>query len=329
MNAASATHGGASEFELRHRNPVAMDYVIVSRVILVGYPGLSDGAKLTYWVIYSHDWFEPSRGGRKGFAFPTIGRLARLRHTSERTIQRHLGELIAAHLITREERPGRPSLLYIEEPGSEEVARYLAEQGGDTNVTPTPDRNVAPMLKQEKSKQDQSVNGDQEKHMEVDADSQPRPLASIGSLLQQRPQPAPTGKHRVVWLAEQMADATGDRQDLGCYIAIAKRCPEPLVFQALSLLKEALRDGPVLRSKGGVFISTVRRLCQEVGLPNPLPRTVGSASRSASVFPLQSDRSHYTSGTPVGLPSSSAPPASSRPGVRTPKWLSPPEKRRS
>ena len=58
------TPGVGGGFELRHRNPVANDYVIISRVVLVGYPTVSDGAKLTYWVIYSHDWYDRESGSR-------------------------------------------------------------------------------------------------------------------------------------------------------------------------------------------------------------------------------------------------------------------------
>src|SRR4051794_6820077 len=99
----------ADEYIVRHRNPLARDYVIVSRVVLIGYPQLSDGAKLTYWVIYSHDWYETARGARKGFVYPTVARLAHLRHITERTIQRHLADLIQAKLLTRVERSGKSS----------------------------------------------------------------------------------------------------------------------------------------------------------------------------------------------------------------------------
>src|SRR5205823_3091749 len=125
----SERHSNDDNFVVRHRNPTAKEYVIVSRVVLVGYPELSDGAKVTYWVIYSHDWFEADRGGRKGYAYPTIKRLAHLRHATERTIQRHLVELIAVGLLTREIRPGKPSLLYIEEPSEQEIERYFQERG--------------------------------------------------------------------------------------------------------------------------------------------------------------------------------------------------------
>jgi hypothetical protein len=63
------------DFEIRHRNPLAKDFVVISRVVLLGYRQVSDSAKLTYWVIYSFDWYDPNLGARKGYAFPTIQRL--------------------------------------------------------------------------------------------------------------------------------------------------------------------------------------------------------------------------------------------------------------
>src|SRR6266540_3614298 len=110
--------GGATDFdrafEFRHRNPAALEFVILSKVILIGFPHLSDGAKITYCVIYSHDWIEQASGTRKGFVYPSLGRLAAFRHTTDRTVRRHLAELIHSRLITRETRPGKTSILYIE-----------------------------------------------------------------------------------------------------------------------------------------------------------------------------------------------------------------------
>jgi len=132
-------------FEFRHRNPGALDYVIVSKVVLIGYPEVSDGAKVTYWVIYAHDWVERSSGERKGYAYPSLRRLAALRHTTERTIRRHLAELIGALLITRELRPGKPSVLYIEEPAGEEVEQYLRSRGrGEDKIVRTPGQKCPP-----------------------------------------------------------------------------------------------------------------------------------------------------------------------------------------
>ena len=56
---------------------------------------------------------------------------------SDRTIQRHVEELVEVSLLTKEERPGYTNILYIEDISEEEAHRYeekfLRE---DNNVSP-------------------------------------------------------------------------------------------------------------------------------------------------------------------------------------------------
>jgi hypothetical protein len=275
----NATPGRADEYVVRHRNPLARDYVIVSRAVLVGYPRLSDAAKLTYWVVYSHDWYESDRGARKGFAYPSVARLAVLRHTTERTIQRHLSELIGAGLLTRVVRPGKPSLLYIEEPGGEEVERYCRDTGprGDIGVGGGATE-MSPHKKQEQN-QTNHVNGDKKYPVEEKRrrPGQPEP---IGKLLRYRTT-SREGPSKRDWLAGEIVQQTGDGGSLGCYRVIAQRCPDDLVFEALSLLKEARRDGSIRQSRGALFVGIVRRLCHERGLSDPLGRGVGGLKARA------------------------------------------------
>jgi hypothetical protein len=262
--------------EFCHRNPMARDFVIVSRVVLLGYPKLSDGAKVTYWVVYSHDWYEPARG-RKGFAFPTIGRLARLRHTSGRTVQRHLAQLIAAGLLTRELRPGRPSVLYIEEPNEAAVTDYLAEhqRGGDIpvggGVTKLSPHN------EEENKQRNSVNAVGSLYGEERGKTQPQPLRTLLPRLRVRIEA--TGREE--WLAQEILGRLGDPRSLGCYRTIAARCPQTLVFEALALVKDADRSASAPKNRGALFVTIVRRLCAEGRIPDPLPTPNPSQALSA------------------------------------------------
>jgi len=87
----------------RRRNKLKKRFVITDKVLLYGYPGLSDGAKLTYLVLDGFDW-EDEAGLRKGFAFPSKARLAEIRGLDERTVQRHVQELEEAGLVSREGR---------------------------------------------------------------------------------------------------------------------------------------------------------------------------------------------------------------------------------
>src|SRR3712207_8439482 len=45
------------------------------------------------------------------YVFPAVEKLAKIRHTSERTIQRHIRELIKAKLLTRIRQRNKPSIL--------------------------------------------------------------------------------------------------------------------------------------------------------------------------------------------------------------------------
>jgi hypothetical protein len=271
------TQNRTDDYVVRHRNPLARDYVMVSQVVLVGYPTLSDGARLTYMVIYGHDWYEAGRGARKGYAYPTVARLARLRHATDRTVQRHLAELIAAGLLTRELRLGKPSLLYIEEPSPTETERYLHQRnsrgdnsggGGVTGMSPH---------KADEPKQMKAVNGVVHNVQEKERRSTSQ-LKPISALLKIRTLPQ-HDRGRRDWVAQEVVSLTGDAESLGCYRLIADRCPQDLVFEALALLKEARREGSIRQSRGALFVGIVRRLCQERQLADPLPSSDAVQSR--------------------------------------------------
>ncbi len=105
---------------IRRRNRLRHHYTVTSNVLLFGYAGLSDGTKLTYQVVDSFDWTDAA-GLRKGFAHPTLRRLAKIRGVARRSVRRHLAELEKVGLITRKERIGRPSMLIIEDPSDKET----------------------------------------------------------------------------------------------------------------------------------------------------------------------------------------------------------------
>jgi hypothetical protein len=87
---------------------------------------VSDAAKITFQVIDGFDWESKETGESKGYVFPAVETIARIRHTSVRTIQRHIRELIQAKLLTRIRQRNKPSILYIEEVSDEEVEKYFA-----------------------------------------------------------------------------------------------------------------------------------------------------------------------------------------------------------
>jgi hypothetical protein len=311
-----AAETGRDTYIIRHRNPIGDRFVIVSRTVLFGYPGISDGAKLTYWVVYSHDWYGPGEEGRKGYVWPTIARIARLRHATERTIQRHLIELIQSGLLARVQRKGKPSILYIEEP-SETTIQPDNDPGGDEYVGGGVTKMSPPSEEDEDKKNNNAVNEDEAISQKPNQpDNRNRGWKSLHLLLPQRL--AARGEHsQEEWLAQQILASTGDAYSLGCYRLIARKCDQELLFEALALLKEAKREKKVRRSQGALFLGIVRRMCAQRGQPDPLAREANANSPSASWSPRPSAVLKPTTERPENT--------DTEPGMG---WLDPPRRAR-
>src|SRR5438094_471945 len=113
------------EIIFKRRNRLKKHFVNVSNVLLYCYECVSDAAKITFQIIDGFDWEDKQTGESKGYVFPAVETIAKIRHTSVRTIQRHIQELIQAKLLTRIRQRNRPSILYIEEVSDEEVNKYF------------------------------------------------------------------------------------------------------------------------------------------------------------------------------------------------------------
>lgn len=253
-------------------------FVIVPKALLCGYQGLSDSAKLTYQVISGFDWASGTRGMRKGYVFPAVATLARMRGTTVRSIQRHIRELVRAGLLTRVRRPNRPSHLILNPINTEEEA--LCRLRFASNSQPRPgngrnDRDVAGQTT-ELSLPSQEENV-QEDEISVNAVIQGLANALLEGRSVNRAPPSarhghtlPTRTDRDIarreYLAGEMVKVLRDQHSLGCYRAIAESCPESVVFEALSLAKDAARCGRIHKSRGALFVALVRRLCSERGI---------------------------------------------------------------
>jgi hypothetical protein len=227
------------EVSIRRRDRLKKHYTTVSNVIIFGYRDLTDAEKLTYQAIDSFDWSD-GEGLRKGYAYPSIETLARLRGVDRRTIFRHFGVLEEVGLLKREQRPGRPTLLWIEEPSEEESERYLSTiaTGRDTDVTPTRDTDVTPNKKDE-SEKDKTVNGEQ----------------SSWKGRRQRLSADELAKRE--WMAKEMVRVCGDPHSLGFYRKVAQFVPEMRIFETLSKVRLSAREGRVRVSRGALFTSTL------------------------------------------------------------------------
>lgn len=254
------------DFTVRRRNRLRHHYTLTSNVLLFGYRRLSDGAKLTYQVIDSFDWGD-SAGLRKGYAYPSVARLACARGVSDRTIQRHVGELVQAGLLTREERPGQTNVLYIEDVSTWETRRYAQGlEGGDKDVTPPP--TVSSPKEERREERRTSLTREKPSDGIEESSSYEHIAHAIKEKLSSMKAARgadPPGKARRDHLAQEMVDVLGDPHSLGYYRRVAERYPPQVVYEALGRVKEMAREGRVRRSRGATFVDIIQRLKAQGG----------------------------------------------------------------
>ena len=224
---------------IRRRNRLRHHYTMISNVVLFGYESLKDPHKLTYIAIDSFDW--PDRAGsRKGYAYPSLGKIAELRRVDIRTIERHLVDLERVGLITRELRPGQTSILWIEDPSQAELEAYLSTitTGPDIRVGGTPDTDVRGIKEDESEYRQNHVNGDSSQRTDEN-------------------------RAKRDCLAGEILDQLGDEHSLGFYRKVAFEVNEHKIFEALSEVRLASKEKKIRTSKGALFTALVRQKRRE------------------------------------------------------------------
>lgn len=216
---------------------------MTSNVLIFGYKQLTDPVKLTYQAIDSFDWSD-GEGKRKGYAFPSLATLARLRGVDERTLRRHLSALEEAGLLRREIRPGQPSLLWIEDPSREECERYLSTMAMslDTDVRGRGDTDVRPLNEEsEESETDKTVNGAK---------------AFKGKGGGKRFLSAEERAKRE-WLVSEILNVCGDLHSLAFYRKVVEFVPMGTIMQYLSETRALSREGKLRTRNGALFTAKV------------------------------------------------------------------------
>lgn len=265
----------------QRRNRLKRHFVTTSNVLLYGYPQLSDAAKITYQVIDGFDWESKATGDSKGYVFPAVETLATIRHTTMRTIQRHLKELEAAQLLTRQRRQNKPSLLIIEDVSEAAATAYETQyiaaspptnRGGESSLLRN-DKNVVSAMPIETTKMSLVRNKKEDKQRKenennVNAD---RKIVRSGSmdtirsiLMHYAPFRSPSREKtdalaKREYLAETLAEQLGDRKSLGCYRHLAAKIPPPVLLTTLATVKEQAKDGTIHTRPGAVFVDAIKR----------------------------------------------------------------------
>jgi phage gp36-like protein len=274
----------------RRRNRLKKHFVNVSNVLLYCYAFVSDAAKITFQVIDGFDWESKETGESKGYVFPAIETIAKIRHTSVRTIQRHILELIKARLLTRIRQRNKPSILYIEEVSEEEVQKYFAffeerEKRIDLTRAKKPrqvrnDKNVVSQKASETTKMSFTYKEENErKENEINVNehfqfTEPKKRSGMQGMrqilkrfdrenLNTISQPANKEKPETIqqrdFLADEIAQALSDNKSLGAFRKIAERVPEVVIRECLAQIKETWQEGKIKKSRGALFISMMQQ----------------------------------------------------------------------
>ena len=294
------------EIIFRRRNRLKKHFVNVSNVLLYCYDFVSDAAKITFQVIDGFDWESKETGESKGFVFPAVETIAKIRHTSVRTIQRHMLKLIKAKLLTRVRQRNKPSILYIEEVSDEEIQKFFAffdakekklepiqaeastKSRNDKNVVSHKAPETTKMsfaYKEEKEKKENEINVNAD--FKKTAEKKRHGMQGMKDIMQRFDivQPPPVQKPKLPrkssvrqiseeklkrdYFAEQIATELDDQKSLGCYRVIAEKVPQPVIFETLGSVKEMWRAGNIKKSRGALFVDIIKQHCEkkQIALP--------------------------------------------------------------
>jgi len=275
----------------QRRNRLKRHFVNTSNVLLYGYQNLSDAAKITYQVIDGFDWESKGTGESKGFVFPAVETLAKIRHTSERTIRRHINELVRVKLLTRQRRRYKPSVLFIEEISEKEINSYLAlfvdkkedkKQKKEEGPIPRTDKNVRSQDHPERTKMSVPYTKENEplKENEINVNDNFRTFktnegegtVALRNILMQYGLKRP---HRVKkpdsvvkrdYLAQEIAEKLHDQKSLGCFRTIAEKIPQGVIFEVLGSVRETAEEGKIRESRGALFVEIIKKYAQGKGI---------------------------------------------------------------
>ena len=282
----------AEDIIFKRRNRLKKHFTNTSNVLLYCYEMLTDAAKITFQVIDSFDLEDKESQDSKGYVFTAVETIAKLRIASDRTIRRHILELIGAKLLTRIRRRNKPSILYIEDVSDEEVNKYFdllkaqapsvpgqKEGSAGNSRTDKNDRShkaqertkmtVAYMNKNEREINKNNVNEDKThdkkristglmqlsdimQQIEMKKHSPPKQMARSQTLEE---------RVRRDYIAQHLAKSLDDHKSLGAFRVIATKVPEAVLLEYVATVKGTWQDEKVRKSGGALFMNRVQQNC--------------------------------------------------------------------
>lgn len=80
-----------------------------------------------------------------------------------------------------------------------------------------------------------------------------------------RPRGVPSEDERE-YLVHEMLSALQDSESEPYYRRLASSVPRNIIFEALSLVKRAVAEGKIRKSRGALFVAIVKRACSDRGV---------------------------------------------------------------
>ncbi len=71
---------------------------------------------------------------------------------------------------------------------------------------------------------------------------------------------------RIDYLLENILEVTGDKRSKGFYRKVVRKCPDAMIYRALSEVKDTDRMGKIKKSKGAYFTSLIQKYAEEQGI---------------------------------------------------------------
>ena len=65
------------------------------------------------------------------------------------------------------------------------------------------------------------------------------------------------------YLVNEMLSVLHDTESEGYYRRVASTAPKSIIFEALSLVKRAVAEGKIRKSRGALFVAIVKRACAD------------------------------------------------------------------
>lgn len=279
----------------RHRSNT--HYLKTSHALLYGYHQLSDGAKLTYQVIDSFDWQDTKTGESKGYAFPSLETISKMRGKSVRSIERQIDELEVVGLLSRKRQQHKPSLFVIHNPSENQIPECIKEQTTTTKVKSTPQNNSSATYSPQTSSpkptyfsNDKNVvshqpaqttkmsfvykEKDKEKKININVKgnrqkNQVNRFDGLAQILnryqihQKKLKPQSDKRLQRDYLAQEMAQRLDDEKSLGCYRVIADKLPSSIVYQTLSQVTDTWHMGNIRHNRAALFVSLIKTYASE------------------------------------------------------------------